>query len=86
MTKYFVNYWSAKKLAEKRGLRECEYGDCYGSKVSYCLWNKSGSRDDEPDIECYYLFEKQADGFYKPEKRASSWLKDWVKHNIGVEV
>lgn len=46
--RYFTNYYTAKKLAEKRGLIEREYGDTgymLGCEpLSYCEWNKSGSR------------------------------------------
>lgn len=85
MAQYFTNYYTAKKLAEKRGLKECEYGD-YNDKVSYCLWNKSGDREDDAAIEAYYTWQREADGHLRPEHRASSWLKSWVYHNIGVKV
>lgn len=80
MTRYFTNYYTAKRLAEKRKLVECEYGDMFDhSGVSYCCWNKSGDRNDETDIECYYLF----DG-HRPEKKANPWLKDYVKSKLGI--
>lgn len=73
MTRYFIDYQKAKAQAEKEGLRECEYGD-YNKEVCYCCWNKSGDRDDEVDIECYYT---------SPTERPD-WLADWVRETIGV--
>lgn len=73
MTKYFIDYQKAKAQAEKEGLRECEYGD-YDEKIRYCCWNKSGDRDDEVDIECYYT---SVNG--RP-----AWLAEWVREVIGV--
>lgn len=79
--RYFFNYYSARKLAEKRGLREREYGDTGymlgGNPLSYCEWNKSGSRDDDAEIVCYYGWQKHWHQDRKcwgliPEKRASA--------------
>lgn len=81
--KYYINYYKAKAEARKHGLVECDYGDL-GDKISYCCWNKSGNRDDEAEIECYYIFEKQSDGKCRPQKIASENLFDLVGARIGV--
>lgn len=78
--KYFINYYRAKEYAKKHHLRECDYGD-YDDKVSYCVWNKSGNRDKEAEIECYYLF----DGRYPDTRVTNDWLLDWCKHKIGLD-
>ena len=59
---YFTNYYTAKKYAEKHGLKEREYGDTHytygGNPVSYVEYNKSGSRDDDAQAVCYYGWQK----------------------------
>lgn len=61
-TKYFTNYYTAKKYAEKRGLKEVIYGDTTytlgGQAVSYVGYNKTGDRDDEITVLCYYGWER----------------------------
>ena len=61
MTKYFIDYYKAKDYAKDHNLVECEYGDTgikMGDKdVSYVAYNKSGDRDDEWEVECYYTWE-----------------------------
>lgn len=52
----FNDYYEAKKHAEKHNLILAEYGDCYGSDISYAFWNKSGNRMDDEDIIAYYTF------------------------------
>ena len=58
----FYNYYSAKKYAEKHGLKEREYGDTRytydGRPISYVEYNKSGSRDDDASVECWYGWER----------------------------
>lgn len=52
--KMFRDYDVAKKVAHNLGLKEAEYGDAYG--VSYCMWNKSGNRNDDEEVIAYYTF------------------------------
>ena len=58
----FFNYYTAKKYAEKHGLKEREYGDTsykYGDNpLSYVEYNKSGSREDDAQVVCYYGWER----------------------------
>jgi len=54
----FSNYNNAVKKAEELGLKLAEYGDVYGSNVSYAFWNKSGNRNDDEEVMCYYFFDK----------------------------
>lgn len=54
----YGNYYEAKQEAEKRKLLLAEYGDVYGSSLSYCYWNKSGNRNEDEIIICYYRFDK----------------------------
>ena len=77
---YFTNYYKAKEYAKANHLVEADYGD-WDEKVSYCMWNKTGDRNDTPVVEAYYIF----DGRY-PEKDESEWLDDWVKAEIGATV
>lgn len=81
--KVMNNYYEALEYAKKHKLVECEYGD-YDELVSYCAWNKTGDRDDEAELECYYIFERSKDGTHRPESKTSGWLKDWTKRNIGL--
>lgn len=83
MTKYYINYYKAKADAEKHGLKECDYGD-WDADISYCCWNKSGDRNDDAEIECYYIFEKQDDGRYRPQKIASESIFDWARAKVGL--
>ena len=57
--KLYANYYKAKKEAEKEKLKEAEYGDIYGTKYSYVMYNKSGDREDEPVIMCYYAWKTE---------------------------
>ena len=50
----FADYYEGKKEAEKRKLKLAEYGDIYGSSLSYCYFNKSGNRYDDEEIIIYY--------------------------------
>lgn len=84
---YFNDYYKAKKYAEKHNLKECEYGDTgymEGDKpLSYCAWNKSGNREDDWEVECYYTWKRdEQTGHYKP------WpsRKELIKSIYGVEV
>ena len=54
----YSNYYNAKKRAEELGLKEAEYGDVYGKDMAYCFWNKSGNRNDDEEVICYYFFGK----------------------------
>lgn len=89
-TKYFANYWTARKYAEKHGLVESEYGDADGmtgtSGVSYVCYNKTGSRDDEDEVVVYYNWELQADGHYRPARKATRDFTDGLKHRYGIIV
>lgn len=66
--KLYANYYNAKKQAEKEHLKEAEYGDVYGTGMSYVIYNKAGDREDEPEIVCYYTWKtevvKTKDGQY----------------------
>ena len=57
--KLYANYYNAKKQAEKEKLIEAEYGDLYGTGMSYVYYNKSGNRDKEPEIICYYTWKSE---------------------------
>lgn len=89
--RYLTNYYKAKALAEKRGLAEREYGDTgymLGSEpLSYCEWNRTGSRDDEPEIVCYYGWEEVGDRL-RPVRRYQAGelqrLKAIVRYHLGV--
>ena len=37
----YSDYHKALKRAKELGLKESEYGDVYGTQISYCCWNKS---------------------------------------------
>lgn len=52
--KAFGNYYVGKKYAEKLNLKLAEYGDVYGSTLSYCYFNKSGNRNDAEEVIIYY--------------------------------
>lgn len=54
----YSNYYNAEKKAKELGLKLAEYGDVYGSNVSYAFWNKSGNRNEDEEVMCYYFFDK----------------------------
>ena len=54
----FNDYYEATREAARQGLKLAEYGDCYGSEISYCYYNESGDRYDDEKIICYYVFVK----------------------------
>ena len=54
----FADYYMAKKFAERKGLKLAEYGDVYGTKLSYCVYNKSGNRNDDEEVIAYYKFDE----------------------------
>lgn len=66
--KLYANYYNAKEQAKKEKLQEAEYGDVYGTNYSYVQYNKSGDREDDPEIICYYTWKtevvKTKDGQY----------------------
>ena len=53
----YSDYETAKSRALMLGLKEAEYGDEFGSDISYCAWNKSGDRNKEVEVLAYYKFE-----------------------------
>ena len=53
----YSDYETAKSRALMLGLKEAEYGDEFGSDISYCAWNKSGDRNEEVEVLAYYKFE-----------------------------
>lgn len=55
----YNDYGEAKQAADKQHLLLAEYGDVYGSELSYAYWNKSGNRNDDEVIIAYYSFNKQ---------------------------
>ena len=57
--KLYANYYKAKEQAKKEKLIEAEYGDVYGTGLSYVFYNKSGDREDEPEIICYYTWKTE---------------------------
>ena len=72
--KAYSNYEQAKKDAEGLGLKLAEYGDIYGSKLSYCYWNESGNRNDTERIIAYYTFNKQG----KPQAITEEELREYL--------
>lgn len=86
--RYFTNYYTARKLAEKRGLVEREYGDTgymLGCEpLSYCEWNKSGSRDDEAEIVVYYGWETDGERLIPERKSQAKRIREIVKYRLGV--
>jgi hypothetical protein len=52
-------YHDAKYIAELAGLTLAEYGDGsdYSTAESYCYWNKTGNRQDEPEVYIEYDFD-----------------------------
>ena len=57
--KAFNDHDEALAEAEARHLKLAEYGDVYGSDISYAYWNDSGDRYDDETIIAYYTFNKQ---------------------------
>lgn len=57
--KLYANYYKAKEEAKREKLIEAEYGDIYGTDMSYVRYNKTGDRDEEPEIVCYYKWTKE---------------------------
>lgn len=53
----YSNYHKALSRAKELGLKESEYGDEYGSGISYCCWNESGDRNETEKVIAYYVFE-----------------------------
>ena len=58
----YKKYQNAKRRAEELCLIVAEYGDIYGTnpRKSYCYWNKTGDRHDNPMIYCEYYLNKNA--------------------------
>ena len=88
-TRYYINYYEAKDYARKHGLKECEYGDTGyklgdGKDVSYVAYNKSGDREDDWEVECYYTWAKNTDGRYKPAMGRDDDMKAWLKNTMGI--
>lgn len=69
----YGDYDKAKKEANKKGLKLAEYGDVYGSDLSYAYWNKTGNRNDDEDIIAYYHF---VNG--KPAPISEERLRDYL--------
>ena len=88
--RYFTNYYTAKRLAEKRGLIEREYGDTGymlgGEPLSYCEWNRSGSKDDEPEIVVYYGWEIEGDRLIPQRISQATLIKQLVRYYFGIEI
>lgn len=88
--RYFTNYYTAKKLAEKRGLVEREYGDTgymLGDEpLSYCEWNKSGSKDTDPEIVVYYGWERVGGGLIPEQRSQAKRIKQLVRYHYGIEI
>ena len=53
--KVFSDYDKAKEYAEANGYIESEYGD-FDNEYSYCYWNKSGDRNQDEEVACFYKF------------------------------
>lgn len=53
--KVFSDYDKAKEYAEANGYKESEYGD-FDNEYSYCYWNKSGDRNQDEEVACFYKF------------------------------
>lgn len=88
--RYFTNYYTAKKLAEKRGLVEREYGDTgymLGCEpLSYCEWNKSGSRNDDPEIVAFYGWETEGSRLIPERKSQAKIIKQLVRSYYGIAI
>lgn len=67
----YSDYEEAKDRAEELGLVEAEYGDVYGSDLSYCYWNESGNRNDDEQVIAYYKFENGSPRPLTSEERDS---------------
>lgn len=70
----YGDYQQAKKDAEKQKLLLAEYGDIYGSSLSYCYFNKTGNRNDDEIIICYYRFDKSG----KPQAISEEELQNYL--------
>ena len=70
----FGDYYEGKKYADEHNLKEAEYGDVYGSKLSYCYFNKTGNRYDDEDVIIYYRFGR--DG--KPQPISDEELRNYL--------
>ena len=70
----YGDYYEALKEAEKRKLKLAEYGDVYGSSLSYCFYNQSGDRNQDEEIICYYRFNKSG----KPEPISEEELHHYL--------
>ena len=53
--KVFSDYDKAKEYAEANDYKESEYGD-FDNEYSYCYWNKSGDRNQDEEVACFYKF------------------------------
>lgn len=91
--KLYANYYKAKEQAKKEKLIESEYGDIYGTDMSYVEYNNSGDREDEPKIVCYYKWQtevvKTKDGQYThaiPSKVFDSSVVARIEEDYGQKV
>jgi hypothetical protein len=65
--KVFSDYNTGKRVADKSGLKESEYGKATQNKkydIYYTCFNKSGDRNDTEEIICYYGYDDNG----KPRK------------------
>ena len=86
-TKYFNDYYKARDYAKEHGLVECEYGDTGymdGAKeLSYVAYNKSGRREDDWEVGCYYTWKRDKEtGRNKPYPGN----RELIKNIYGIEV
>lgn len=58
VVKAYNDYNEALKEANEQNLLLAEYGDLYGSDISYAFWNKTGNRNEDEIIIAYYRFDK----------------------------
>lgn len=91
--RYFIDYYKAKDYANKHGLHECEYGDVDYLPghilVSYVGYNKSGEREDEWEVECYYTWyrdnSRPGRNMMIPSKDTDKYaLREWAERTLGV--
>ena len=52
----YNDYYEAKNKAKEQGLQLAEYGDVYGTGISYAYWNERGNRNEDEKIIAYYKF------------------------------
>ena len=76
----YSNYYNAEKKAKELGLKLAEYGDNYGSDISYAYWNKSGNRYDDEEVMCYYFFDKNG----KPRKEVTKFELERIADAFGI--